>query len=91
MRKVHATERNKRGCRYCSDMVIAGSGAIRTSCPHEQCPYHVLEKYETYEDYMASEDSKILGMVFPQIYDGNISQESVQQIKKLIPKQKRFF
>lgn len=30
-----------------------------TSCPHDKCPYRVLDKYETYDDYMESEDSKI--------------------------------
>ena len=35
-------------------------GSNRLACPHNQCPYKVLGKYETYEEFMASEDSKIL-------------------------------
>jgi hypothetical protein len=32
---------------------------MRVKCPHEECPYEVLDKYETYEDYLKSKDSKI--------------------------------
>jgi hypothetical protein len=32
----------------------------RTGCPFEECPFTVLDKYKTYEEFMASEDSKIL-------------------------------
>jgi hypothetical protein len=28
-------------------------------CPHRKCPFAVLDKYEDYEDYMKSKDSKI--------------------------------
>ena len=36
------------------------NGANRIACPYDECPHTVLDKYETYEQYMASEDSKIL-------------------------------
>jgi hypothetical protein len=36
------------------------AGYFRTGCPHDECSYHVLDKYDTYEEFMASEDSKIL-------------------------------
>jgi hypothetical protein len=36
------------------------SGKSHTACPFYQCPYTVLEKYSSYEEFMASEDSKIL-------------------------------
>lgn len=70
MRKVYVTEKKKHGCIYCTDMVLKGGGSIRTHCPHEQCPYQVLDKYDSYEDYIASDDSKIQGMVFPDKCDG---------------------
>ena len=38
--------------------LITASG-VSTNCPYDECPYHVLDKYETYEEYVESEDSKI--------------------------------
>lgn len=61
MRAVPLYERKKRGCAYCLDVVLKKNGiAFRTHCPHKECPYHVFDKYDTYEEFMASEDAKIL-------------------------------
>ena len=61
MRVLPLREKKKRGCRYCHEMkMINDHSNIRTNCPHDKCPYHVLDKYDTYEEFMASEDSKIL-------------------------------
>lgn len=61
MRDVSLREKMKRGCQCCKDMVAIPRGMTsRTSCPFDECPYHVLDKYESYEEFMASEDSKIL-------------------------------
>lgn len=60
-RIVHLYERNQRGCVYCND-VVKGKyhGCNRLACPYDECPYEALGKYETYEEFMASEDCKIL-------------------------------
>lgn len=61
MRKVLGFEKKQRGCQYCADMKLGRfDGESRTCCPFAVCPYHVLDKYKSYEDFMASEDSKIL-------------------------------
>lgn len=63
MRKLKKSELYKRGCLYCMDMVsvfVERGKYGSKSCPHEECPYKVLDKYETYNDFMKSEDSKIL-------------------------------
>lgn len=63
MRKLSKNEVYKRGCLYCMDMTSTAAqyGNYSTkSCPYEECPYKVLDKYETYKDFMKSEDSKIL-------------------------------
>lgn len=62
MRLLKLSERKKRGCTYCMDMVIITDEdeSQHMNCPHEKCPYKVLDKYESYEDFMESEDSKIL-------------------------------
>lgn len=61
MRMVPGFEKKQRGCLYCAD---AGTTKFkqdnRTSCPHTVCPYHVLDKYKSYDEFIASEDSMIL-------------------------------
>lgn len=54
--------KKQRGCQYCADVghIRAGNHGMRFACPYEECPYHVLDKHETYEKFMASEDSRIL-------------------------------
>lgn len=60
-RKVLGSEKKQRGCQYCADMKLGKfDGESRTCCPFAVCPYHVLDKYKTYEEFMDSEDSKIL-------------------------------
>ena len=63
MRPVPYFENKQRGCQYCLHMKLKFSESkvgSRTSCPFLKCPYTVLDKYNTYEEFMASEDSKIL-------------------------------
>lgn len=62
MRVLTAGERTKRGCRYCAvaEMVYSRrSQGMRLACPHTECPYKVLDKHETYEGFIQSEDSEI--------------------------------
>lgn len=57
----------KRGCIYCLDMVRkpARWGNFRTkSCPYDVCPYEVLDKYKSYDEFIESEDSRILTDAF---------------------------
>lgn len=35
----------KRGCAYCTDFV-------NMACPHEECPYHELDGFKTYDEYL---------------------------------------
>lgn len=61
MRRVPYYEKKQRGCLYCLNVIPQRCrGQNYTSCPFEECPYTVLDKYKTYEEFMASEDSKIL-------------------------------
>ena len=54
-------EKRQRGCAYCKNVgKIRDGKAMRYGCPFDECPYHILDKHKTYEDFMASEDSKIL-------------------------------
>ncbi len=61
LRIVPCYEKKQRGCHYCNHMKVARTNnTTRVHCPFEECPYTVLDKYNTYEEFMASEDSKIL-------------------------------
>lgn len=59
-RILKKSERDKRGCNDCANMIRTelGNGVTHT-CPYEECPYHELDKYNTYEECLNSEDSKI--------------------------------
>ncbi len=61
MRVLTLYEKKKHGCPYCLNVTtLRAGGEIRNACPFDKCQYPVLDKYESYEDFMASEDSKIL-------------------------------
>lgn len=61
VRVVPYYEKKQRGCQYCLHTKHARDfHGIRTGCPFAECPFEVLDKYESYEAFMASEDSKIL-------------------------------
>ena len=86
MRVVLGYEKKQRGCQYCLHSENARQGSqIRTGCPFSECPYTVLDKYRTYEEYLASEDSKIfVGEYF-------ISGTDFWEWKKSSAKQNRTF
>lgn len=50
MRHITKAMSKKRGCtKYCADAKMRRGGKwVR---PHESCPYHELDNFETYEDY----------------------------------------
>lgn len=53
MRRVSSTEKNKRGCPYCLDYQKKRfEGVRRFVCIHDKCPYHELDKYKTYREYL---------------------------------------
>ena len=71
MRVVSIFEKKKRGCPYCLHVETGRfDGCVRTACPYYKCPFTVLDKYKTYEEFMASEDSKILVDEFFISFDG---------------------
>lgn len=61
MRVVPGYEKKQRGCQYClHSSEIRYGGQYRTACPFGECPYKMLDQYKTYEEFIASEDSRIL-------------------------------
>ena len=73
-RIVSSFEKKQRGCVYCLHMSVQRhNGGLRNACPFQQCPYEVLDKYKSYEEYMASEDSLIMVSEYfstlPSVYE----------------------
>lgn len=61
MRKLTIREIRHRGCYYCEKRVDKwneAEGCNRSNCPYEECPYRILDKFDTYEEFMESEDCK---------------------------------
>lgn len=53
---------HKRGCiSYCADTITVRHGSRKACyCKHNSCPYHELDEYESYTDYLkATEDIDI--------------------------------
>ena len=61
MRALSNQERKKRGCNYCNDVDAKKHGMVwKVECPFDECPYHALDNHKTYEEFMESDDGKIL-------------------------------
>ena len=62
MHVITSKEKNKRGCEYCTDR-MRGARA-RNRCKHDECPYHDLDSFDTYEDYFNSQDTAGIAKIF---------------------------
>lgn len=67
MRILEKEEVAKRGCVYCTNSKKARTvvrtekwnyGTYKRACKYDECPYHELDKHETYSKYLDSDDSK---------------------------------
>lgn len=55
MRVVHHAERSQRACYYCIDQASQdedGKKLKTKRCPYDECPYHEMDGYKTYGDYL---------------------------------------
>ena len=67
MRRLSGKEIKKRGCNYCNNSIrvkgcyepVRGYQHGGLDCPYSECPYHELDKYDSYKDYLNSDDSKL--------------------------------
>lgn len=74
MRDLSSREIDKRGCWYCLDfrkVVETPNGGKKKAkaCIHRSCPYHVLDKYDHYSDYLKTKDTEGLNMILQKIFD----------------------
>lgn len=76
MRNLKAKEVKKRGCIYCIDC-RTGTGRPRHEklkaglthhmCIYDSCPYHELDKYKRYGDFLNSKDSVAVDIIIPRL------------------------
>lgn len=52
MRYIKKDEKRKRGCFECYDVIHSNKRSKRILCPYAECPYHELDGYNTYNEYM---------------------------------------
>ena len=73
MRRLTTKEVKKRGCAYCLDSrrgehIRNMIGTSSLKCIHDKCPYYELNKYKNYEEYIKSEESKIvIDVIIPRL------------------------
>lgn len=71
MRGLTHKEMNKRGCIYCSDLIkrkLEPDSKLRSLvCKHDKCPYHELDSYDTYTQFLKSPQQNALKMVLEKI------------------------
>lgn len=61
MRRLTKADMKQRGCDVCLDKtMIRENNKNHDVCKHEKCPYTVLDNYETYDEFLASKESRIL-------------------------------
>lgn len=57
MRRLTAAEKKQRACEHCVDGQEArkqtGLQIVRY-CPHDECPYHEMDKFASYTKYLKS-------------------------------------
>lgn len=50
---VSKEEYIKRGCAYCMDSEVdTHKHRLMPKCKHDTCPYHELDSYNTYDQYL---------------------------------------
>ena len=56
MRYLICTITKKRGCQDCTEVYTIKNGELKYHfCKHNECPFHELDKYNRYEDYLKAQ------------------------------------
>lgn len=65
MRILTPQDKLKRGCLYCLHVYKEEKdGVVKTICPHDECPYHELDEFDTYSEYLRKRREKDVGWTF---------------------------
>lgn len=64
MRLLNSSQTLKRGCADCTHVLSVYCGNIRYACSFSECPYHELDRCETYKDYLRPSGRKKRKKIF---------------------------
>ena len=70
MRIVHNKERTQRGCVYCADRIThdeSGKKLHQKMCPYGECPYHELDGFENYGEFLKSKGSGTMAAIMREL------------------------
>lgn len=68
MRRIELEEKKQRGCGYC---LHYRTGAGKSYCPFDECPYHELDNVTSYEEYLESQNEKVYD--FERIFQDQVN------------------
>ena len=69
MRLISNEERIQRGCAWCADLQMKNK---RRMCPHYECPYHELDEFKNYGEYLKSKGSNTMTAILRELGLGEL-------------------
>lgn len=75
MRALDKKEMTKRGCVYCMDVAkecfpdTLHPKCKKWACPYEECPYHELDDFDSYSQYLKSSEASSLKRILHAMFD----------------------
>lgn len=75
MRALDKKEMAKRGCEYCKDISkelfpeMHNPECKKWACPYKECPYHGLNAFDSYSQYLKSFGPNTLKQVLLDMFD----------------------
>lgn len=67
MRELSKSEKTKRGCHWCADKIPPRRTTNVSNCPHAECPYHELDGFKSYEEYLRKSKKGGLGRLLEEL------------------------
>ena len=65
MRILSTQEKIQRGCAYCAYIQMEEvNEVVKKVCPYDECPYHELDEFDTYSEYLKKRREKDVGWTF---------------------------
>ena len=70
MREVDQHTQRRRGCIYCADHALVYGKGCRIVCKYDaNCPYHEMDGYHSYTEYLRKQKPDSLKWIFRRMFD----------------------
>ena len=66
---IDAKQSRRRGCIYCADYVVVRMRGKRMVCPYDECPYHEMDGYHSYSEYLRKLGPDSVKRIFRRMFD----------------------